>query len=231
MLKRHECINNEQGRVNTRVNFPINGFVPNQGLFDNVDTTVEHNLFVAICQKESRGKTFGQYTARCKIKDSNIHWIEYSDGDFKSDNFINQKNRTKAKVMYYPLVYILFYIKNSVAVYPEIGLQVQVNNGISQSLVDDHNNEQNQNQDDVVSSNNQQDMLVNENVIQVNGTNIFNQSVPKENVRITIADCSYDNNNSNVNPRAQQTNRTVINADDDDSNADDDNVLTCAFLS
>ncbi len=49
---------------------------------------------------------------------------------------------------------------------PEIGLQVQVNNGISQLLTDDHNNEQNQ--DDVVSSNNQQDMLVNENVIQVN---------------------------------------------------------------
>ncbi len=43
---------------------------------------------------------------------------------------------------------------------PEIGLQVQLNDGIIQSLVDDHNDEQNQ--DDVVSSNNQQDMLVNE---------------------------------------------------------------------
>ncbi len=101
---------------------------------------------------------------------------------------------------------------------PEIGLQVQVNNGISQSLADDHNNEQNQ--DDVVSSNDQQDMLVNENVIQVNGTNICNQGVSKENVRITNADHSSDNNNANVNPRVQQTNRTVINVDDEDSNAD-----------
>ncbi len=73
--------------------------------------------------------------------------------------------------MYYPLVYFLFYIKKSDAVSPEIGLQVQVNDGISQSLMDDHNNEQNHN--DVVSSNNQQDMLVNENVIQVNGEPTF----------------------------------------------------------
>jgi ubiquitin C-terminal hydrolase len=58
MLKRHEYINNEQGRVNTRVNFPFNGFVPNQG-FDNVDTTMEYDLFAAICHKESRDKTFG----------------------------------------------------------------------------------------------------------------------------------------------------------------------------
>jgi hypothetical protein len=58
--------------------------------------------------------------------------------------------------MYYPLVYILFYIKKSDAVSPEIGLQVQVNDRISQLLTDDHNNEQNQ--DDVVSSNDQQDI-------------------------------------------------------------------------
>ncbi len=55
---------------------------------------------------------------------------------------------------------------------PEIGLIVQVNNGISQLLADDHNDIRNQ--DDVVSSNDQQDMSVNENVIQVNGTNICN---------------------------------------------------------
>jgi hypothetical protein len=127
--------------------------------------------------------------------------------------------------MYYPLVYILFYIKTSDAVSPETGLQVQVNNGISQLLADDHNNEQNQ--DDVVSSNNQQDMSVNKNVIQVNGTNIYNQGVPKVNVRITNADCSYDNNNRNVNPRAQQTNCTVINVDDDKSNADDETCALC----
>jgi RNA polymerase subunit RPABC4/transcription elongation factor Spt4 len=34
------------------------------------------------------------------------------------------------------------------------------------------------------------------------------------------ADRSSDNNNANVNPRAQQTNQTVIYVDDDDSNAD-----------
>jgi hypothetical protein len=48
MLKHHEYINSKRGRVNTRADFPINGFVPNQG-FDNVDTTAEYNLFAAIC--------------------------------------------------------------------------------------------------------------------------------------------------------------------------------------
>ncbi len=155
MLKHHEYINNKQGRVNTQVDFPINGFVPNQGI-DNVETTAEYKLFAAICHKESRDKTSRHYTA---IKDSNNHWIQYDDADFASNNFINQKNRTKAKVMYYPLVYILFYIKKSDAVSPEIGIQVQVNNGISQSLADDHSDEQNQ--DDVISRNNQQVMSVN----------------------------------------------------------------------
>jgi hypothetical protein len=75
-------------------------------------------------------------------------------------------------------------------------------------LTDDHNDEQNHN--DMVSSNNQQDMSVNENVIQVNGINICNQGVLEENVRITNADCSSANNNTNVNPRAQKTNQTVI---------------------
>ena len=163
MIKHHyKYINNKPGRVNTQVDFPINGFVPNQGL-ENVEITTEYNLFAAICHKESRDKTSGHYTAQCKIKDGNNHWIEYDNAYFMSNNFINQKNRTKAKVMYYPLVYILFYIKKSDAVSLEIGLQVQVNDGISQLLVDDLNHEQNQ--DDVVSSNNQQDMLVNENVI------------------------------------------------------------------
>jgi hypothetical protein len=180
MLKHHEYINNKTGRVNTQVDFPINEFVPNQG-FDNVEPTTEYDLFAAICHKESRGKSFGNYTAQCKIIDGNNHWIEYDDADFVLNNFINQKNRTKAKVRYYPLVYFLFYIKKSYAVSPEIGLQVQVNNGISQPLADDHNDEQNHY--DVVSSNNQQDMLVNETVIQVNGTNICNQGVLEENVR------------------------------------------------
>jgi hypothetical protein len=90
ILKYHEYINNEQGRVNTRVDFPINGFVPNQG-FDNVDMTAEYNLFAAFCHKESRDKTSGHYTAQCKIKDSNNHWTKYGDTDFASIYFINQK--------------------------------------------------------------------------------------------------------------------------------------------
>jgi hypothetical protein len=121
MLKHHEYINNKQGRVNIPVHFPINGFVQNQG-FDSVETTVEYDLFAAICHKESRNKTSGHYTAQCKIKDSNNHWIKYNGANFKSNNFINQKNRTKAKVKYYPLVYILFCKKKSDAVSPEIGL-------------------------------------------------------------------------------------------------------------
>ena len=56
------------------------------------------------------------------------------------------------------------------------------NDGISQLLADDHNNEQNH--DNVVSSNNQQDMTVNENVIQVNGTNICNQGVLEETLEL-----------------------------------------------
>jgi ubiquitin C-terminal hydrolase len=82
MLKRHEYINNEPGRVNTRVSFPINGFVPNQG-FDKVETTTEYDLFAAIFHKESRDLTSGHYTAQCMIKDSNNHWIEYNNADFK----------------------------------------------------------------------------------------------------------------------------------------------------
>jgi hypothetical protein len=76
------------------------------------------------------------------------------------------------------------------------------NNGISQSLTDDHKDEQNH--DDVVSSNNQQDMLVNENVTKVNGSNICNQGVLEEKVRITNTYCSSANINANVNPRAQR---------------------------
>jgi hypothetical protein len=45
--------------------------------------------------------------------------------------------------------------------------------------------------------------------------------------RESDVDQSSANNNANVNPRVQQTNRTVINFDDDESNADDD---TCALF-
>ncbi len=75
------------------------------------------------------------------------------------------------------------------------------------------------------------DMSVNEKVIQVNGWNQHLQSrCPWKNVRITNAEHSSDNNNANVNPRVQQTNQTVIYVDDDDSNADDDNLLTWRYL-
>ncbi len=126
MLKHHEYINNKPGRVNTCVNFPINGFVPNQGL-QNVETTMEYNLFATIRHKESREKTSGHYT----VKYSNNHWIEYNDADFELNNFINQRNRTKAKVKYHPLAYFLFYLKRDPTVSQEIGLQVQDNNRVS----------------------------------------------------------------------------------------------------
>jgi hypothetical protein len=68
MLKHHEYINNQTGRVNTRVDFPINGFILNQGL-ENVETTMEYNLFAVICHKESRDKTSNttQHNARSRI--------------------------------------------------------------------------------------------------------------------------------------------------------------------
>jgi hypothetical protein len=64
----------------------------------------------------------------------------------------------------------------------------------------------------------------------MDGTNICNQGVLEENIRITNADHSSDNNNANINPRAQQMNQTVIYVDDDNSNADDDYLLTWCYL-
>jgi hypothetical protein len=73
----------------------------------------------------------------------------------------------------------------------------------------------------------QQDVSVCEVINQVDGTNVCNQSVQKEINRITNVDQSSANYNANVNPRVQQTNRTVINVDDDESNADDDTCALC----
>jgi hypothetical protein len=70
---------------------------------------------------------------------------------------------------------------------PEIGLQVQDNNGVSQSLYDAHDNEQHHG--DLI-TNKQQDVLVRKDINQVNGTNVHNQSVSKEINRITIVDQS-----------------------------------------
>ncbi len=80
---------------------------------------------------KNQDKTSGHFTAQCKIKDSYKHWIKYNNTDFESNNFINQRYRTKAKVKYHPLAYFLFYIKRDPAVSPEIGLQVQDNDGVS----------------------------------------------------------------------------------------------------
>ncbi len=107
---------------------------------------------------------------------------------------------------------------------PEIGLQVQDYDEVSQSLVDAHDNEQHHG--DLI-TNEQQDMSVREDINQVDGTNVCNQSVPKEINRITNVDQSSANTNANVNPRVQQTNRTVINVDDDESIADDDTCALC----
>ncbi len=131
MLQRN-CWNNNSERINTWVNFPVSGFVPNQGL-DNDEMLTEYDLFAAVCQKKSRNKTSGHFTAQCKIKGCNGYWIKYDNADFKLNNFINSKNRTRAKVKYHSLAYFLFYIRRDPAVSPEIGLEVQENNGVSQS--------------------------------------------------------------------------------------------------
>ncbi len=65
----------------------------------------------------------GHFTAQCKIKGSHGYWIKYDDStDFDLINFINSRNRTKAKVEYHPLTYFLFYIRRNLAVSPEIEL-------------------------------------------------------------------------------------------------------------
>jgi ubiquitin C-terminal hydrolase len=69
MLQRN-CWNNNLERINTWVNFPVSGFVPNQGL-DNEEMPTEYDLFAAACHKESRNKTSGHFTAECKIKGGN----------------------------------------------------------------------------------------------------------------------------------------------------------------
>ncbi len=91
-------------------------------------------------------------------------------------------------------------------------------------LADAHDNEQHHG--DLI-TNKQQDVSVGEDINQVDGNNVCNQSVPKKINRIINVDHSSTNNNANVNPRVQQTNCTVINVDDDESNADDDTCALC----
>jgi ubiquitin C-terminal hydrolase len=93
----------------------VSGFVPNQGL-DNDEMPTEYDLFAAVCHKESTNKTSGHFTAQCKIKGSHGYWIEYDNVDFELNNFINSRNRTRAKVKYQPLAYFLFYIRRDPAV-------------------------------------------------------------------------------------------------------------------
>jgi hypothetical protein len=139
----------------------VSGFVLNQGL-DNVEMPTEYNLFAVVCHKESRNKTSGHFTAQCKIKGSNGYWIEYDGTDFELNYFI-----TRAKIKYHLLAYFLFYIRRDPAVSPEIGLQVQEKNGVSQLHAENHDNEQNHG--DLV-INEQQDMSVHEDINQVDGT-------------------------------------------------------------
>jgi hypothetical protein len=75
--------------------------------------------------------------------DANGYWIKYDNTDFKLNNFIKCRNRTRAKVKYHPLAYFLFYIWRDPVVSPEIGLQVQENNGVSRSHAKNHDDEQN----------------------------------------------------------------------------------------
>jgi hypothetical protein len=118
MLQCH-CWKNKSERINTRVNLPVRGFIPDQGL-DNDEMPTEYNLFAALCHKKSRNKTSGQFTAQCKIKGSNGYWIEYNDTNFEWNNFINSRNRTRAKVKYHPLAHFLFYTRREPAVSLEI---------------------------------------------------------------------------------------------------------------
>ncbi len=78
---------------------------------------------------------------------------------------------------------------------PAIGFQVQDNNGVSQSLMDAHDDEQHHG--DLI-TNKQQGVSVCVDINQVDGTNVCNQSVPKEINRITNVDQSSANNNANV---------------------------------
>jgi hypothetical protein len=68
MLKHHEYTNNKQRSVNTQVDFPINGIVPNQGL-DNVETPTEYNLLLpfAIKNQEIKLQDTTQHNARSRI--------------------------------------------------------------------------------------------------------------------------------------------------------------------
>jgi hypothetical protein len=166
IMLQHNCWNNNSERINTQINFPVSEFVPNQGL-DNNEMPTEYNLFAAVCHKESRNKTSGHFTEQFKIKGSNGYWIKYDDTDFELNNFINSRNRTRAKVKCHPLAYFLFYIRRDPAVSPEIGLQVQENNGVSQLHAENHKDEHNRG--DLV-TNEQQDMSVCEDINQVDGT-------------------------------------------------------------
>jgi hypothetical protein len=65
----------------------------------------------------------------------------------------------------------------------EIGLQVQDNDGVSQLLADAHDDEQHHG--DLI-TNEQQDMSVREDINQVDGTNVRNQSVPKEIIELPM---------------------------------------------
>jgi hypothetical protein len=116
---------------------------------------------------KTRNKTSGHFTAQCKIKGSNGYWIKYNNTDFELNNFINRRNRTRAKIKYHPLAYFLFYIRRDPAVSPDIGLQVQENNEVSQLHAENHDDEQNHG--DLV-INEQQDMSVREDNNQVDGT-------------------------------------------------------------
>jgi hypothetical protein len=64
---------------------------------------------------------------------------------------------------------------------PEIGLQVQDINEVTQLLVNAHHDEQHHGN---LITNKQQDVSVREDINQVDGTNVCNQCVPKEIKRI-----------------------------------------------
>jgi hypothetical protein len=183
-----EKFNNKEERINTKVDFPLTTFIPFQG-HDNEEQSTIYDLFAAVNHKQSRSGDGGHFTAQCKIKIIE-YWCKYNE-NFQLNNFINKKSTTKALAKYHPLAYILFYKKRETSVTIQIGIQAQQNNGVSKSLSDDNDGEQNHAN---VDSNKEQHMSVGENINQVDGTSICNQRAPHENIAIANVHCSSTNN-------------------------------------
>ena len=85
MLQRNNYINLQRTeRINTAVDFPINGLNPN-GEDDADNEPTKYDLIGGVFHKE-RNCTSAHFTAILKCGDI---WIEYDDNKFKPNAFIN----------------------------------------------------------------------------------------------------------------------------------------------